>query len=329
LSKKVVVTGGAGFIGSHMVDLLLSEGFTVVAIDNLATGRKENLAHHNQNSRLTFLQADINDVEKTFSAYENADWVIHLAALADIVPSIEKPLDYHSSNVTGTINVLECARKANVKKVLYSASSSCYGLATQYPTPEEATIQPQYPYALTKFMGEQYCLNWSKYYKIPAVSLRFFNVYGPRSRTSGAYGAVFGVFLAQKLNNLPFTVVGDGTQSRDFTFVTDVVKAIYAAAKSNLSGEILNVGTGKAQSINYLVSLLEGPVTHVPKRPGEPEQTLADISKIKELLHWSPEISFEKGVKVMLDNINRWSDAPVWTTESIHEATKTWFQFLR
>lgn len=327
--KKVVVTGGAGFIGSHTVDRLLSDGCEVVVIDNFSTGRPENLSHLKAHDSLSLIQADINEAEKIRPAFEGADWVIHLAALADIVPSIERPLEYHHANVSGTITVLELARNAGVKRFVYAASSSCYGIPERYPTAEDSKIQPQYPYATTKYLGEEYVMNWGQIYKLPVVSLRFFNVYGPRSRTSGTYGAVFGTFLAQKIHKKPFTVVGDGKQSRDFTYVTDVVSAIVAAADSSVSQEVFNVGSGNHYTVNRLVELLGGDVTHIPKRPGEPDKTFADISKITERLKWKPKVRFEDGVSMMLQNIDYWSKAPVWTKDSIHEATKTWFKYLK
>ena len=326
--RKVVVTGGAGFIGSHTVDRLLKDGCRVVVIDNFTTGRLSNLEHHRANEDLEIIQADINDHSKTRNAYQGAEWVIHLAALADIVPSIENPLSYHHSNVSGTVSVLELSRAAGVRRFIYAASSSCYGIPDCFPTSETSEIRPQYPYALTKYLGEQYVMDWGKVYKLPVVSLRFFNVYGPRSRTSGTYGAVFGVFLAQKLKSIPYTVVGDGTQSRDFTFVTDVVSAVIAAAESDVKQEIMNVGSGGHYAIRYLVELLGGPITFIPKRPGEPDRTFADTRKIREKLGWAPTVSFEQGVQAMLNNIDYWKNAPVWTPDTINNATKTWFQYL-
>jgi len=230
--------------------------------------------------------------------------------------------------VDGTVAVLEAARSAGVKRFVYAGSSSCYGIPDGLPTPETAPIRPMYPYALTKYLGEQYVLHWNQVYRLPCVSLRLFNVYGPRVRTSGAYGAVFGVFLAQKLAGKPFTVIGDGTQTRDFTFVTDVVDALVRAAESDIEGEALNVGSGNTYSVNYLVNLLGGDVVHVPKRPGEPDCTLANIGKISQLLGWQPKVSFEDGVRIMLQNIDRWRDAPVWDQESIAEASQDWFRYL-
>ncbi|MQF69493.1 SDR family oxidoreductase [SAR202 cluster bacterium AD-804-J14_MRT_500m] len=325
---RSVVTGGAGFIGSHVVDRLLSEGHEVVVLDNLVTGRTANLAEHSKNPKLTLCQTDISNLEDVKAIMDGVDWVFHLAGRADVVPSIEHPLDYHRSNVDGTINVLEAARLADVRRFIYTASSSCYGIPDLVPTPETAEIRPQYPYALTKSLGEQYALHWNQIYKLPVVSMRLFNVYGPRSRTSGVYGAVFGVFLAQKLNNLPFTVVGDGTQSRDFTFVSDVVEALILAAKSTLENEVLNVGQGSPSTINHLVELLQGKVVYVPKRPGEPDTTHADVSKIKRTLGWEPKVSFEDGVRVMMSNIENWREAPIWTPETIATATREWFKQL-
>ena len=330
MNNRCLVTGGAGFIGSHLVERLLHDGHAVTVIDNLSTGRLANLAHLDAAfaERLRVHQADITDIDAIRRWFDGIDWVFHLAALADIVPSIQRPLDYHRANVDGTIAVLEASRHAGVRRVLYAASSSCYGLPDVVPTPETADIRPMYPYALTKNLGEQYVLRWQDIYKLPTVALRLFNVYGPRSRTSGTYGAVFGVFLAQKLAGMPFTIVGDGTQRRDFTFVTDVVDAFVKAAASTLSGMALNVGSGHSYPVNRLVELLGGPVTYVPKRPGEPDCTLADTTRIRTLLGWEPKVSFDEGVRIMLDNIEYWRDAPVWRPESIAEATRDWFAYL-
>lgn len=327
-SNKVLVTGGAGFIGSHLVDKLLAEDQFVIVLDNFSTGRLENLSHLEGNRNLALIETDISDFDKIISYFQDVDIVFHLAALADIVPSMVNPKEYYRSNVTGTMCVVEASRQSGVKKLLYAASSSCYGIPSAYPTPETTEISPQYPYAFTKYLGEQIVFHWAKVYELPVISLRFFNVYGPRSRTSGTYGAVFGVFLAQKLAGKPFTVVGDGTQTRDFIYVTDAAGAFIAAAFSDVSNEIFNVGSGNPQSVNTLVSLLGGETVHIPKRPGEPDCTWADINKIKSMLSWKPEISFEKGVDNVFRQINYWSDAPIWTPESIQEATKEWFEYL-
>jgi UDP-glucose 4-epimerase len=323
---KTIVTGGAGFIGSHLVDALLALGHQVVILDNFSTGRSENLKH--VADRVTVIPCDLvrrGDWEHQFSGCQ---WVFHLAALADIVPSIQQPAAYFQSNVDATFNVLQAATEAGVNRFVYAASSSCYGIPDQYPTPETAEIRPQYPYALTKRLGEELVMHWAQIYGLPALSLRFFNVYGPRSRTSGTYGAVFGVFLAQKLAGQPFTIVGDGEQTRDFTFVTDVANALVVAATSNLSGNIYNVGSGASVSVNRLVALLQGNKVHIPKRPGEPDCTFADITKIRTELGWEPQIGISAGVAEVLKQIDYWREAPVWTPATIADATRDWFKYL-
>lgn len=324
---KALVTGGAGFIGSHLVDTLLADGHEVIVLDNLSTGRRENIAHI-KSSKFTFVEVDVANYDAISTHFNQIDWVFHLAALADIVPSIERPLDYHRANVDGTAAVLEAARQSQVKRFVYAASSSCYGLAEEFPTPETAKIQPMYPYALSKNIGEQYVLHWGNVYNLPVVSLRFFNVYGPRARTSGTYGAVFGVFLAQKINSKPYTIVGDGTQTRDFTFVTDVAAACLCAAKSNVSKEVFNIGSGGTYSINDLIAQLGGPKVYVPKRPGEPDCTFADVSKIANILGWKAKVSFSEGVQRMLEHVEDWKAAPVWEPDSIATATQTWHRYL-
>ena len=261
--------------------------------------------------------------------FKNSNNVFHLAALADIVPSIQNPDAYFKSNVIGTYNVLKASKKANINKLIYSASSSCYGLPKIFPTPENSILDPQYPYALTKKLGEDLVLHWAKIYKLPSISLRFFNVYGLRARTNGTYGAVFGVFLAQKLAEKPFTIVGDGEQTRDFTFVTDVCEAMISASKSSISSDIFNVGkSGKTISINKIVNLLQGDKVYIPKRPGEPDITFADIRKIKKFLNWEPKINIEEGINILIKNIDLWKEAPLWDPKTIEKETKDWFKHL-
>lgn len=326
--KKVFVSGGAGFIGSHLVDQLVESGHSVTVIDNFSTGRPGNLAHQKGNIRL--IEADITDFDAIAPHFREQNIVFHIAALADIVPSIVNPRAYYTANVLGTMNVVEAARLAKVQKFVYTASSSCYGIPPQefYPTPETAPVSPQYPYALTKYLGEQTALHWGQVYDLPVISMRLFNVYGPRSRTSGTYGAVFGVFLAQKLDGKPYTVVGDGSQTRDFVYVTDVANAMVTAGFSSVKNEVFNVGTGTPQSVNTLVSLLGGDKIHIPKRPGEPDCTWADIRKIKSVLHWEPKVPFSEGVREILKYIDYWKDAPVWTPATIEKATEDWFKYL-
>lgn len=327
-SKVAVVTGGAGFLGSHTVDLLLDQGYAVRVLDDLSSGQSSNLDHRKSDSKLTFDVCDLVGLKNNDPHFSGADYVFHFGGIGDIVPSIEHPARYMEINVMGTINALEAARHAGVSKFVYAASSSCYGLATELPTSETAIIDPQYPYALSKLQGEQAALHWGKIYSLPVISMRIFNAYGPRSRTTGAYGAVFGVFIAQKLSGSPFTVVGDGAQTRDFVFATDVARAFLLAAESKFANEIYNLGTGEPKPVNRIVELLGGPVVNVPKRPGEPECTWADTSKILSQLGWSPETSFEDGVGQMLRRIDDWRDAPVWDRDSIEIATRSWFNSL-
>jgi UDP-glucose 4-epimerase len=326
--NKILVTGAAGFIGSHLCEFLLANGENVIGVDNLSVGSIKNLAISKKSTNFVFIEDDVNKLEKYSSDLSEVKIIFHLAALADIVPSIEKPTDYFNSNVNGTMKILELARNLEVQKFIYTASSSCYGIPKKLPTSELETISTEYPYALSKYLGELLCLHWFKVYKLPVLSFRLFNVYGPRARTSGTYGAVFGVFLAQKLSGFPLTVVGDGTQTRDFTYVDDVVRALSIGSKSKINGEVFNVGSGGTYSINSLVELLGSPKVNIPKRPGEPDSTFADISKIKRMLNWQPTISFENGVKKLLSNIEDWKNAPVWTPEKIADATKLWFDNL-
>jgi UDP-glucose 4-epimerase len=325
--RIAVVTGGAGFIGSHMVDLLLERGYRVRVVDSLAGGREGNLAQHAGDPRLTFDRRDIRAVSPGDPIFEAATFVFHFAGIGDIVPSIERPAEYMDVNVQGTVRVLEAARAAKVAKVVYAASSSCYGLA-EVPTREDHAIRPEHPYALSKYAGELAVLHWNRVYGLPANSIRIFNAYGPRVRTSGAYGAVFGVFFRQKLAGQPFTVVGDGTQRRDFVYVTDVADAFARASESPLSGQIWNLGAGHPRSVRELVELIGGPMELIPRRPGEPDATWADTGKIRRDLGWSPAVTFEEGVGRMMADIDHWRDAPLWDPASIAAATATWFRYL-
>jgi UDP-glucose 4-epimerase len=327
-TRRAIVTGGAGFIGSHIVDLLIEHGFHVTVIDNLVTGRLDNLKQHAGGSQCEVVQMDMTTLEADSVHFKGAQYVFHLGGLGDIVPSIERPLDYLRANVDGTLAVLEAARGAGVTKFVYAASSSCYGANPPVPTAEDAPIRTEYPYALSKYLGECAVLHWGRVYHLPVNSIRIFNAYGPRVRTTGVYGAVFGVFLAQRLKGLPLTVVGDGSQRRDFVYVTDVADAFLRAAQTEHVNQVFNVGTGNPQSINRLVELIGGETVHMPRRPGEPDATWADVSKIRRMLDWEPQVSFEKGVANMVDNIQHWADAPVWTPASIEHATRAWFEVL-
>ena len=329
LNKKIaLVTGGAGFIGSHLVDLLLKKNFKVRVVDNLSGGRLENINQHRNNKNFLFKKLDINEMSINEKIFKDTSYIFHLAGKGDIIPSIENPLNYMMTNVIGTTKVLENCRNQKIKKFVYAASSSCYGLA-KTPTNEDHKISPEYPYALSKLMGEQACFHWSKVYKIPTISIRIFNAYGPRVKTSGVYGAVFGVFFKQKLENKPLTLVGNGLQKRDFLNVKDVANAFYMSAISKRKNEVYNLGSGSPKKILDLIKLLgTNKVVKLPKRPGEPDCTWADTKKIKRQINWKPDISFKNGVNEMLLSIDKWKNAPLWNKKNIKKATKTWFKYL-
>ena len=324
---NILITGGAGFIGSHLVDQLLKKNYKISVIDNLSTGRIQNLK--GLKNRIKFYNFDLSKKGKWQDILKNIDVVFHLAALADIVPSIQNPDKYFRANVIATKNLVECCIKNKVKKIIYSASSSCYGIPKKYPTFENETIDPKYPYALTKRMAEEILLHYGSVYKIKTISLRLFNVYGTRSRTSGTYGAMFGVFLKQKLSNSPLTVVGDGKQSRDFTYVLDVVDAFIKCIKYKGSKNIFNIGTGKPVSINKIVEILNCKKISIPRRPGEPSITHANPSLAFRELGWKYGINIKEGIELVLKDISYWKNAPLWTPRKIKIATTDWFKFLK
>ena len=324
---RILVTGGCGFLGSHLVDKLVNLNHTITVIDNLSNGKISNL--NDSIKKIKLIKADISKNGQWKKYFRKIDVVIHLAAIADIVPSINNPTKYFNVNVKGTLNILENCREFKVKKIIYAASSSSYGIPKKYPTDEFEKLNPEYPYALTKKIGEDIVMSWGKIYNLNVTSLRFFNIYGERSRTSGSYGAMFGIFLAQKLNKRPFTIVGDGNQKRDFTYVTDVVDAIIKSIKLKKKNQIINIGSGKCYSVNYIAKLLGGKKIYIPKRPGEPEITWAKIQKAKRLLNWKPKIGIEQGVNKLLDNINLWKNAPIWDKKKINIATADWFKYLK
>jgi len=326
--KIAVVTGGAGFIGSNLVDRLVQKGHKVIVLDNFSTGRKSNLSRHNKKS-VKIIKIDISENKKLDRYFKGVHYVFHLAGIADIVSSIENPHKYFKSNVIGTMNVIQAAKNTKIKKFIYAASASCYGIPKKFPTNENDKIETLYPYSLSKWQAEELVMHWAKIYNFPAISLRLFNAYGPRSRTSGTYGAVFGVFLAQKLANKPLTVVGNGNQTRDFIHIKDLVSAVIKAALSKKVGKIYNVAAGKEVTVNKIAKLIGGKIVYIPKRPGEPDRSLANISKIKRDLSWAPKVKIEEGVKDLMNKIHFWKQAPVWTPKSIKKATKIWFKLLR
>lgn len=327
---NILITGAAGFIGSHLSEYLTKkkEIKKLVLIDDLSDGKLKNLKNILNEKKVEFKKINICD-KKIYKYLKKIDVVIHLAALSDVVPSIENPFNYMNTNVMGTLNILEGMRRNKVKKIIYAASSSCYGIPKAFPTKENSNISPQYPYAFSKYLGEETIKHWSKVYNIDYVSLRLFNVYGTRSRTTGAYGAALGIFLKQKLSKKPFTVVGNGQQKRDFIYVTDVANAFYLSINKNIKNEVFNIGSSNPQSVNRMVKLLGGKKIFIPKRPGEPDLTHANILKVKKVLKWKQKISFNEGISIVLKNINYWKNAPLWDKGKINLATKNWFRYLK
>ena len=327
---KVIVTGGAGFIGSHLVERLLEDNFIskIVIIDTFNFGLR-NLKHLIKNKKIKLYKKDIRFLKKNDRVFNKCNCIFHLAAIADIVPSIVNPDEYYETNVNGTLNILEGIRKNKIPKIVYAASSSCYGIPKNYPTSEKENVDFMFPYALTKYAGEQLIVHWSKVYKIKFMSLRLFNVYGLRSRTTGAYGAVMGVFLKQKLENKPLTIVGNGQQTRDFVYVKDVVEAFYKSFKSKKNNKIINIGSSRPIKVKYLAQLMSNKFSYVPKRPGEPDKSHANINLAKKILKWKPKVKFEDGVKELIKNIHYWKDAPLWDKNKIKKATKVWFDNLK
>ena len=299
--SRSVVTGGAGFIGSNLVDHLVRIGHKVIVLDNFVSGKKINLAHHKKKD-VKIIRVDISKSKNLDKYFKKVDYVFHLAGLAEIIPSIKNPKKYFNTNVLGTLKVVEAAKRAGVKKLIYAASSSCYGSPKNLPTSEKEKIDIKHPYGLTKFLGEQLVLKYATNFNMPNISFRFFNVYGPRLNMSGQYSAVFGNFLKQKKNNKPLTIVGDGKQTRDFIHVDDLTNAFIKVAKSRLVNKIYNLGSGKEISINKIANLFGGKKTFIPKRPKEPKRSLANISKIKKDINWKPTITIQEGIKRLLKN---------------------------
>ena len=328
---KYIVTGCCGFIGSHLTEKLLqNEKNYVIGIDNLSSGNLGNIKNFIKKKNFKFIKIDLNN-KTLINKISKVDCVFHLAALSDIIPSVSDPVTYFKSNVEATVNLLEIMKAKSIKKIIYAASSSCYGLPKKYPTDEHCEIDTRYPYSYTKYIAEKTIIHWSSVYNLKAISLRLFNVYGPRVRTVGHYGAVFGVFLSQLANNFPITIVGNGKQKRDFTFVSDVVDAFILSSRKKVKNtEVINIGCGKPISINNLVKILKpNKIKYIPKRPGEPDMTYASIKKAKKILKWTPKISFQEGLNIMLEDLKTWKKAPLWTSKKIKVATKEWFKFIK
>ena len=299
MKKRSIITGGAGFIGSNLTDHLVRIGHKVIVLDNFVSGKKSNLSHHRKKD-VKVVNIDISKNENLYKYFKGAHYVFHLAALAQIIPSIKNPKKYFKNNVIGTLKVVEAAKRAKIKKLVYAASSSCYGIPKKLPTSEKDKIDLNNPYAVTKFIGEEIIMRYASMFKMPNISLRFFNVYGPRLNISGQYSAVIGNFLSQTKNNKALTIVGDGKQTRDFIHVEDIATACVKVIKSKCINKVYNLGSGKKTSINTLAKIFNGKKKFIPNRLGEAKNSLADISKFKKDVNWHPKISLENGIKKLI-----------------------------
>lgn len=293
----MVVTGGAGFIGSHLSEALLNEGYHVRIIDNLSQGRRENVPQGAE-----FFEGEILDKDLLRQVFDGARGVFHIAAMSKVAPSIDKIEYCTEQNVLGTLQVLMAARECQVGKVVYSGSSSYYG---NHPAPqnEQMLPNPLNPYALSKYVGEQYCELYTVLFGLPTVSLRYFNVYGKRQPSVGAYALVLGIFLKNLKEGKPLIIHGDGSQRRDFVHVSDIVRANIAAFHSDAKGMVLNVGSGTNISVQELADLISKDQLYEPRRTGDAEITLADISKPREILGWEPKVRIEEGIQSMIDDV--------------------------
>jgi UDP-glucose 4-epimerase len=306
---KFLITGGCGFIGSNLAEELLKQGHSVTVIDNLSTGNIKNISSFASHPNFTFHKTDIrNDLDELFKS--NAfGAVFHLAARARVPYSIEHPKETHDINATGTLNVLDHARRHGVKRFVFSSSGSVYGNQTKIPFTEDMHPNPLSPYALHKFIGEQYCRQYAMHYGMQTVALRYFNVYGRRMDLEGAYALLIAKCMYNFIKGEPITIYGDGTRTRDFTYVGDIVRGNILAATTNnpeAFGQVFNTGAGNNKSVNFVVSTIRGLVgkgetVTAPPRV-EPEHHLADFSKAKRVIGWEPQMRFEEGIKVVYED---------------------------
>jgi UDP-glucose 4-epimerase len=296
---KSVVTGGAGFIGSNLVDQLVDRGHKVTVLDDFSTGRKSNLKQHSK-KKIKVVKIDISKNKNLTKYFKEVDYVFHLAGKTSVVESLKKPKLYFKVNVNGTLNLIKSIKRFNIKKFIYAASASCYGIPKELPTKENSKIKPSSPYAHSKYLAEKLIMHEVKKNNFPANSLRFFNVYGPRLSAAGSYSSVFGAFLSQKVANKPLTIIGNGNQTRDFIHVKDLVNVIIKAAFSKKIGNIYNVGSGIEVKINKVADIIGGKKIYLPKRKNETNRSLASIKKIKKDFNWKPKITLEKGLKNLL-----------------------------
>lgn len=305
---KYVVTGGAGFIGSTLVDTVLKEDPdpSVIILDDFSTGSPDNIPHSfnvkTLNVDISTLTDKNNSTNKIKTEVEGADYMLHFAAKARVQPSIDHPIEFNDTNVNGTLNLLEICRDVGIKRFVLSSSSSIYGDTEVFPTPETAPIQPLSPYGLQKLIGEQYCQLYSTIHDLETVCLRYFNVYGDKMPTSGAYCLVMGIFTQLKRLGKPLTIYGDGKQRRDFTSVADVVRANLLSCTSDKvgKGEIINIGNGDNKSVQDIADIFGGPFDYKPKRL-EPFKTLANNTKARELLGWEPTGNVEEWLRGYID----------------------------
>jgi len=297
--KKVVVTGGCGFIGSHLIDELIERNYNVTVIDDCSAISNERFYF---NKKALYFKYNIQDYNLIEPLFRNAECVFHLAAESRIQTAIANPLYAVKTNVTGTANILQAARLGGVKRVIYSSTSSVYGLNETVPISENAPIDCLNPYSASKYCGEELCRMYSKLYNLDTLIFRYFNVYGERSPTAGQYAPVIGIFLKQKNNNVPLTVVGTGKQRRDYVHVSDVVNAniLGMVAKENINGQVFNIGTGKNYSVLELASFISDNIIYIPERPGEAKTTLADISKAKNILNYNPQIKLKSWLETII-----------------------------
>lgn len=291
---KIIVTGGAGFIGSNLADALIEKRHQVLVIDNLSTGRRENI-----NPKAKFFKRDIRDFNKISPFFKATDFVFHLAAIPRVPFSIDNPILTSEVNILGTINIFKAAIDKGAKRIIFASSSAVYGEQEKLPLKEDMTPKPISPYGLQKLTGEQFAKLFAELYKIPIISLRYFNVYGPRVDFNSDYSLVIGKFLKQKAEKKPLTIFGDGEQTRGFCYVDDVVEANIRAMESEKlkGGEVLNIGNAQSYTINYLAKIIGGKVKYLPPRPGDVRHTKASITQSKNLLNWQPKVSFKEGIE--------------------------------
>lgn len=302
---KAVVTGGAGFIGSHLVDRLLADGYSVTVVDDLSSGRLQNIAH--LDGQVELVKASIRDLDALNTAFKGAEIVLHQAAVPSVPRSIKDPFASHEANATGTLNVLSAARNVEARKVVVASSSSVYGASEELPKREHHPVMPISPYGVSKLTGETYCRAFYSSYGLPAIALRYFNVFGPRQDPTSAYAAVIPAFITAALQGQPATINGDGEQSRDFTYISNVVDANMAAVNSEANCGAFNVACGGQFTLNELVSeisnVLGTPVDtiHGPARTGDIRHSNADISLAQDQLGYEPKIGFTEGLQKTAD----------------------------